>query len=703
MVVENLKGRLKSAVKSVVEGLTADDVLESTKLDAGSPVDIADDLDDESKELLPVLSLNDFPVASWDAIKISVSSTFGCSRWNFGEYPHVAEKQVRINWDYLNTEGIRLTDQQYVHWLRIVKALIFYSIPHFSVSNFVRSYGSLNTRTNKARKLLSLFKHYGLYLGNVEDADYRTLNDLSSDQVLDFINGFSKAGAKWEIANTIQFWQKLSSGDLLPAEYAIEPRIVAKQQVAEYRALYDATSKPFEPIGLDDYAAIVSHCVTMVEEYSLDVFWLYDNFYSSIVGGYTYPERAKLKSGSFSPSTEAGVKAFLNYCPVMVSGNPWWPIRVRSRISPLKTGPKGLYYISVPDIISVVASMLDAACVTIIATTGMRRSEVMDLRVGCVVRDEDGYWLRFRVFKTSIASQGDAKKIPIPDITAKAISVVERLCHEARIYGKTDKLFVTVAKSFFGSTVNLEYPERAVKRVSLAVDASEAIYPHRFRKSLAMYLVYQDPKNIEIIRHLFSHSSLKMTLRYVMSLPGLNDEMKKIITQQNVDVLLEVLENALTGKIGGKAGGRLKEAIERSPQFMARLQDKGKETLVQYVESMLDEGIKILHRTNLAICMKTPGHREAAPCDAKNDDHVSKLHPNLFACEPFACRFAAFVESNIPALKSEIIFHERLLAHQYVGDAQRRFSKRRVEEALRELEKLGVKSYRGDLKMVHHG
>ena len=104
---------------------------------------------------------------------------------------------------------------------------------------------------------------------------------------------------------------------------------------------------------------------------------------------------------------------------------------------------------------------------------------------------------------------------------------------------------------------------------------------------------------------------------------------------------------------------------------------------------MLEQGIKILHRTNLAICMKTPGYVEAAPCDGKNENASEKIHPNLFACDPFNCQFAAFVESNIPSLKSEVVFHERLSKHPYSGDAQKRFSKRRIAEATKRLEELG--------------
>ena len=166
--------------------------------------------------------------------------------------------------------------------------------------------------------------------------------------------------------------------------------------------------------------------------------------------------------------------------------------------------------------------------------------------------------------------------------------------------------------------------------------------------------------------------------------------MKKIIVEQNLEILVEILEGAATGRLGGEAGNGLRKSVEGSPRLIAKLQDKGREALVQYVESMLDEGVKMLHRTNLAICMKTPGYYETAPCDGKNDDPTTKLHPNLFACDPFNCRFAAFVEANVPSLKNEILFHQKYLAHPLSSSAQKTFSQRRIQDAKKRLSEVGV-------------
>ncbi|WP_082547973.1 site-specific integrase [Massilia sp. Root335] len=689
--ISPLKSRLLEALKEISDQSALDDAKEDAEIASATniAVDVADNDAELDHELAPVLSLRALPVLEWEFITLSQKSKFGDALWDFSEYPHVAKRQVRINWVYTSKDGINLAHPRCKHWARIIKALSFYSIPHFSVSSYVRSYGSLASKNSKLRKLLGLFKKYNLYMGEFGQPGFRTINDLSSATIDEFIKSLDTSSKRWETAHAIQFWQRLSLGNLLPEEYSIWEQLITKKEVGRLRKEFDDKAQPYAPIELDDYANIIDHCVKMVENYSADVLWLYDTYYPTIVGGFEYPERGNLKVGGVSSGSEEGVNAFLKYQPVSYNGAPWWSIRVKERTSEHKKHDKPWGYIDVADIISVTASLIDACCVIILATTGMRRSEVINLRSGCVTQDDEGHWLRYTVFKTSRASQGDNKRIPIPQITADAIAIMERLGREARMFGKTDRLFASINKGHFGRPTHAAYPERAVKRVSLAVDADESIHPHRYRKTLAMYLVYQDPRNIEIVRQLFSHASLKMTLRYVMSLPGIDDEIKKIIVQQNVDILVEVLNAALTGRIGGKAGKRLQKAVEDKPQFAARLQDKGKETLVQYIDSMLDQGIKILHRTNLAICLKTPGYLESAPCDAKNDDPATKLHPNLFACDPFNCRFAAFVESNTPAMRSEILFHDKLIRHTYASDRQKKFSERRIAEVTKRLVEIG--------------
>lgn len=653
--------------------------------------------DAESDEYAGILSLARIPLDQWDDIKVSPLSKFGHGKWDFTCYPHVSKKQAIVNFDYENAVDVNISDGSHVHWLRIMKALCLYRIPRFSMSGWIRSYGGLNSQRTKVLRLLHLFKEFSLYLPASAGLGFRTIDDLSDGTVTSFINKLDSPAKKWEMAFVLMQWQRLSKSDLLPPEYAIAGEFVTSEQVSAYRLAVDDAAVPYMPIPLDEYAEITNHCLRLVEDYSEDIIWLYETYYPTLVGKES--ERAELRPSGISTGSPEGVAAFRAYTPRLIEGEPWWTLSVLKRSHPNDSGE----YISYGLIAKHIASLMDACCTLILATTGMRRSELTHLRSGAVSADASGFWLRFTVFKTSVATQGVSKRIPIPITTAKAIEIVERLCSDSRTYGKHNFLFSSITRQHFGKAVHSAYPERAVKRVAEACGVESSIHPHRFRKSLAMYLIYQDTRNIEIIRHLFSHSSIKMTLKYIMSLPGVHDEVKKIIIEQNVEILVDLLNAVLKEKIGGEGGRRVRDNVAQSPKFKARLQDWGKESLNQYVDSMLEQGIKLMHRSNLAICLKTPSVSEVAPCDGKAEAPTQKLHPNLFACEPFGCRFAAFTESHIPSIKSEIVFHQRLAQHPYCSDSQRAFSERRLRDAFKRLAEIDPEQVEDFRKEVANG
>lgn len=650
---------------------------------AGGP-DVYDlDLDKPEFDEVPrVLSLAGIPVAEWGSIRVSPLSRFGDLYWDFTPYPHADRRGARINFDFTNYLGVNASAPRYVHWLRLSRAILMYSVPHFAVSAWTRSYGALASRKTKVFRLFELFKAESLYLGDPSRPGFRTINDLSKATVREFIDGLRSCGVQSEFTHMLQFWQGLSHAGLLPPEYSVHGAYVSEEDVARRRADYEAHATPFAPIPLDDYAEIVRHCIRMVVDYSADVLWLYETYYPTLVGGFADPARRRLRAGGYSTGSKEGVEAFQAYTPVLHDdGKAWWPLTVLERAHRRDSGQ----YISYGHVAHLVASLIDACCVLILATTGMRRSEVMGLRSGCVSQDESGCWLSFTVFKTSPFSQGDAKRIPIPDVTAQAVLVLEQVCEEARRYGEHDYLFATVTRQHFGSRTHGAYPERACQRVALAVDVETNVHPHRFRKSLAMYMIYQDPQSIELIRQLFSHKSLKMTLRYILSLPSIHAEIKTFLIEENMEVLTEILDGALNDRIGGIGGLKVRSSSEKSQVLVAKLQDRGKESLIQYVESVLDQGIAILHRTNMAFCMRAPGTTEPAPCDGPNEEPASKLHPHLFACDALDCRHAAFVERHVPALQNEIKFHVGLARHPYCADRQRAFSERRITTAFKRL------------------
>lgn len=647
-----------------------------------------------------LLNLSRIDKNEWSYIRVSPRSSFGDPVWDFGDYPSPYGFPIRINFDYVNMYGVNVCGVGHEHWVNIARALLFYRVPHFGVHGRINAYTSLETDKTKVLRLVGLFHAEGLYLGSENSPDFRTVNDLAKSSVEHYIESLPTSGIKWEFCYLISFWQGMSSMGMLPPEYSLYDSYVTKELVAKYRREYDESCRPFEPIPLDDYAEIFRYCVGFVENYSDDVLWLYKNFAPTIVGAFETPEKLAAINFGVSTASVEGVERFRAYKPKLLdSGIPWWGIEIKERTHENDEGE----YINQTAVISVVVSLIDACIVLLLCLTGMRRSEVIGLKVDCLSSKSEGYWLTYTVFKTSISSQGDIKSIPIPKIAADAIEVMIEIGRDARAYGNHDYLFVKVPKFSFGNVPQSTVVERACNRVANNLGIDYRVHPHRFRKSLALYIIHQDSRNLEIIKRLFSHRSLKMTLRYILSLPGVNDEVKATLIEENTEILVEVLQGVISGQIGGIGGKRLAKTANSSPILRAKLQNAGKESLSQYVASLLDEGVKLLHRTNLAICLRTPDLTSESPCDAKNDSPGSRLHPNLFACDPYNCRYAAFVEANVPSLKNEIIFHDNMIKHRYCGATQKEYSQRRIAEAFKRLHEVVGDEAHNFLKQVAHG
>lgn len=650
-----------------------------------SEVSLADEMSECSEAVSDAdmavhgLVLASIPIDDWGAIRVSPLSLFSEDTWDFSCYPSVA-KVVRLHFNYQNHFGFNLLKES-VHWLRIMKFLVLYRIPRYSFSGRNRAYGDgLTASRNRFLPLMKLFQEFGLYCSGAHDEmPTRILDDLSRETVCNYLLRRPSSAQRWEFASSLQYWQNLSRSGMLPPIYCVSSEFVTADEVCKFRREMDDQAVPFEPIPLDDYAQLVTYSASMVNDYAEDLLWLARTYYPTLIG--REPDRAPTIAGGLSLAEPAGVAAFKAYQPKLINGEPWWNLRVLERSHPKDRGE----YINYAQVSAYVQSLLDSCITIIFATTGMRRSELGALRVGCTETDQSGHWLVFKVFKTSVASQGDIKKIPIPQVAFNAVEVLRKLCAHSREYGQHDYLLSCINRAFFGRNPNGVFAERALSRVAEACGVSENIHPHRFRKSLAMYIIYQDSRNIELIRHLFSHKSLRMTLRYILSLPGVNDELKRYLIEKNTEILAEVMLAAASGRIGGRGGNRVKDSLADSKTFQARLQDRGKETLEQYVDSLLDSGIKLLHRANLAICIRSPSVNDTAPCVGRGESAADRLHPNLFACEPFNCNFAVFTEGHVENLASEIRFHERMLTHPYCGKDQSDYSTRRIAEVGRRL------------------
>jgi len=321
--------------------------------------------------------------------------------------------------------------------------------------------------------------------------------------------------------------------------------------------------------------------------------------------------------------------------------------------------------------IGIFTTFRDACQIILCLVTGMRRSELLHLKskkAWSVPGTDDEYRLEFDVFKTDEASQGDTVIIPIPEIAFKAYNCLDSITKESRQYGKCEYLSANITYNF-GKKGNPGVINFRLTAFWEDLGIEEDIHPHMFRKTLAMFAIYRDPRNITVIKHLFSHKSLAMTLAYIVKIPGLSEDIKLAIVQHNSDLMAELLTAARNEKIGGACGIRIKEQV-KSGAIAARLNDEGRESIEQYVHSLLEQGLRLLHRCPLSVIC-TNIH-----------DTVVHVSPELCDCEVTNCDYAVFTEASVPALMDELRFHERWIKHPLISEDQIKFAKRKINDCL---------------------
>jgi len=698
--------------------------------------------DDTADEIAPTVAgnLGHIPAHDWGALPVSEVSVFSDDMWDFRDSDRTSlsyDGKTYCGWDTALADGSTLLSTENHPRLTVLKVLAYYHLPQNSVLRRVRAFNSTIGHITTAKLLARIFVAHDLYLDSQGNGTFRTIQSLDRSQVLAAIADLPSPHARYRVASLIHQWYKLSRNGYIPAPYRLDSELIDKHTFRRLvKEARDATD-PWQPIPLDMLSALISDAARWVEgqfgdgdEPNGDILYAYDHMFATLAGEYTgrrgritTTRRAEmddaLRAVLARPSLFWDEAIFTNESVSFtyrgernlqhaILHHPDWPRhpehvpdektffrtirgpRLRAIATGLRIDPSTYYerrhtfdHGRARRHLSSLLWRLEAACVVIIlATTAMRVSELCHLESGCSWKVGDSeFWMRFHVIKTSDYSQGDLVKRPIPEITYKAMRVLDALGKRARVHGHTKHLLLSIHG--VGSTVGIPISKDLIRSWMQRYPASlglDSIHPHQFRKNLAMYVIYQDSRHLGLIKRLLNHKSLRMTMAYIMRIPGIGDDIKQALVEQNRELLAGLLESIDRGTIGGQGGLRVRDALKASTLFPGILHDDGWETLSQYVDMLLDDGVNLLHRTPLCICIKTPGVDQPAPCDAPYAPKIKRIHPNIVRCDPFDCRWAAFTEEDIPQLENERTFHEGMLAHPYCSPRQRRFSERRVAQ-----------------------
>lgn len=292
--------------------------------------------------------------------------------------------------------------------------------------------------------------------------------------------------------------------------------------------------------------------------------------------------------------------------------------------------------------------------ITLLSCAG-RISEVSTLQRGCITIQRDGKeYLKGFTYKLSGNLLGDVRTWPAPEILRQCLGQQARLAAardwlprsitngmpDAPQYN--DDLWVSIAVSG-NSKQDLDLSfNNALFSLAERLDmdpmpGGKNVHAHRFRKTvgrLAGVALWNSPL---VLKRLFGHKSIEMTLHYILCDPGIREEAEKVLRELRIMHCAEALEEIhqamrdgapLPGH-GGPGAARLVTAVRKRDAQLGqsgRVWSEGSAYDLACLLTMQGQGWRLI-KENI-ICSKAPG--EDGLCQKKR----SKGQPNTANCQP---------------------------------------------------------------------
>lgn len=665
-------------------------------------------------------SLSEIPFDKIQDFKVSKLSTFKDILWDWRqEGSQIYKDDCFFSWDKEVSEGVSLLANENKYLCRLLKMIAFYSLPQNACLQNVKSFNTSKAILKQLQSLGKFLYKHRLFIDIQGNGSFTNTYYLTKDHFADFIkNDLKDSGAIYDFAKQVKHWVGLSKNKLIPVDYRLNFEPFDADMYSKLAKNAEDNKGEYLPISIDTLSELVPYCIDNIEKKSIEVLKLYTVLWPIIAGGDIGKiqsfewEKAiydllnmdlkilDLQSYKFTDYSQVRMSRDLNNkLKYAVKNHPEWneqnPIHT-TNVWKLKQSEvvnialelgvelESLDVAIVYDVskikikaMELVTELRNSCVVILFLVTGMRNSEMYLLEAGNCWRikgSEDDFRIRITVSKTSEGSTGDPIVLPVPEIAYKAFKCLEALTEKARIWGKSKKIMVS-STSNFGKEILARSINQFLKRWCEDLGI-EHIHPHQFRKTIAMFAIYQNPNNISVIRRLFSHKSLAMTLAYIVKMPGMAEEIKLAVIERNKELLSELLEALDKKCIGGKAGNRIKRLVDESTIFKAKLNDDGWEGLEQYIQILLQDGLNILHRTSFgAICTNT---------------HSGLVHlgPESCNCNVTDCDWTVFTAKSIEDLEDTIKFHANFIKDDYCSEGQKRFSHKTIRDCIERLYEL---------------
>lgn len=311
-------------------------------------------------------------------------------------------------------------------------------------------------------------------------------------------------------------------------------------------------------------------------------------------------------------------------------------------------------------------NFLMASCAVVIATFSARRAgEILGLKAGCIERDDSGKpWMRVFIHKTIWLEE----MIPVPEVVASAVALLERLSLRAREDKGSPYIF---QYNLPGSERSVGLSSDGMPAFRLANLLQEFGYfidvpaledgsrwkfnPHQFRRFFAiLYVWIYELGDWGALSYHLRHFNPEMTRRYVS-----DGELGQIISVADREHTAQILANAALGHVtlSGASGQRLTLAARRlhdqmNQQVLVVSEAKFQSRLLRFVERA-DVTLRALPWGYCATSSKV-GKSQVPRC-APDKDVPNPGAATVSTCRE--CRFSVRSANFLPYLDSSIRIH----------------------------------------------
>lgn len=582
----------------------------------------------------------------------------------------VGSNEETIRFGHIHEElQLNLSSKLCIPLVYFHRLITFFDLPGNDPLKNISSYNTGRGTFYESLHLCSLLKKMGYLYG--ERDNFMGLSTLSADTLrTELIEAMERDDHTRvaRLASTITSWINISRLAPFPPEYAAP--FTTKEmwadglnkKVVKYLA---SKKKPYDVIDFKDLVQMFKTAKKYLDHYVDDALFIGSVFDQLLSADAPLNPQGEMLTLVSSGYTEDLVKATLKrkFAIDPDTGDKWFrPVLDKKSIMIRKVPLKNAIY----DIESVCIFLL-------LIWSGMRAGELAELKVSYLsvdgnpldqnrsaleqVRQGNNFTLTRVVTKTTKNHSGKKKDVPIPRSGAEAFAVLVDLSRKGRL--ETGNPYL-LPHGELGFAAGHGFIERKVTdpvhrytvyqrfQEFCVIAGVKPYHPHRCRKTIATILINHDPKCIELIKDLLCHEDIQMTRKYLMSLPGVAEEARKIYVKSQSEALTEILTYAAEGKLAGPAGDRANTAILDNIEAF-----KGKRlanTIASLEQTLIASNFLVV-RTPASWCLRFDVRIPwDAPClpppEKRRTGEIAT--PNFDKCQDWLCKHSGYTPTDLP-------------------------------------------------------